>query len=49
MFNILGVIEPAKEKKNPNKKSEMKIICKKISLVNISFKNKLHKKTHQII
>ena len=44
MFNMLGVIEPAKEKKNPKKKREMKIIYKKISLVNIPLKTKLHKK-----
>jgi hypothetical protein len=29
MFNILGVIEPVKEKKNPKKKREIKIIYKK--------------------
>jgi hypothetical protein len=29
MFNILGVIEPAKEKKNPKKKREIRIIYKK--------------------
>ena len=44
IFNILGVIEPIKEEKNPKKKREIRIIYKKISLVNITFKNKLHKK-----
>jgi hypothetical protein len=44
MFNILGVIEPVKEKKNPKKKREIKIIYKKISLVNIPLKNKVYKK-----
>ena len=29
MFNILGVIEPVKEKKNPKKKREIRIIYKK--------------------
>jgi hypothetical protein len=29
MFNILGVIEPAKEKKNPKKKSERRTMYKK--------------------
>jgi hypothetical protein len=32
MFNILGVTEPAKERENPKKKREIKIIYKKISL-----------------
>jgi len=29
MFNILGVIEPVKEKKNPKKKRETSIIYRK--------------------
>jgi hypothetical protein len=29
MFNILGVIEAVKEKKNPKKKREIRIIYKK--------------------
>tara|TARA_B110000211_G_C13831952_1_gene443966 strand:- start:129 stop:278 length:150 start_codon:yes stop_codon:yes gene_type:complete len=48
MFNMLGVIEPMKEKKKPKIKRENSIINKKILMIKITLKNKLYKKTHQI-
>ena len=37
IFNILGVIEPTKEKKNPKRKLENMIIYAKFLIVKISF------------